>query len=118
MIKDELNVKEVVFEKGNGNLMVELDIGITDDLKQGGIKREVVRFVNSLRKNAGLSINDRVDLYFETEDKFTKEAILKFAEDIKKDCLADNLKNEKREVSLEKEVKVNEVDVWVGIKSQ
>ncbi|OGF27464.1 hypothetical protein A2331_00695 [Candidatus Falkowbacteria bacterium RIFOXYB2_FULL_34_18] len=118
LIKDELNVKEVVFEKGNGNLMVELDIGITDDLKQGGIKREVVRFVNSLRKNAGLSINDRVDLYFETEDKFTKEAILKFAEDIKKDCLADNLKNEKREVSLEKEVKVNEVDVWVGIKSQ
>jgi len=117
LIKDELNVKIVESEKGSGELSVELDTKITDELIQEGIKREVVRFINALRKNAGLTIQDRVVIYWQSEDEEVKKAIDNYEEDIMKDTLADEMRGGKSEdVDLEKSVKVNGAEVWLGIK--
>jgi isoleucyl-tRNA synthetase len=65
IIKDELNVKEIKFIKGE-ELKVELDTHITEDLKQEGNYRELVRAIQDMRKKAGLNPNDIVTLEIAT----------------------------------------------------
>lgn len=49
LIKDEVNVKQIVFGKlSDGE--TELDTNITDELKKEGYFREIVRFVQDMRK--------------------------------------------------------------------
>jgi isoleucyl-tRNA synthetase len=79
LIKDEVNVKEVVYDDGIIDL-VELDVNITEELKEEGIMRDIVRTIQELRKNEGLNPGDLADLFIETDekgrkilDKFTKE---------------------------------------------
>ena len=62
MIADELNVKEVK----NGK-ETKLDKTITPELAKEGFAREVIRAVQSARKKAGLSVDDRIKLYVSTK---------------------------------------------------
>ncbi|MCX6760395.1 MAG: class I tRNA ligase family protein, partial [Candidatus Nealsonbacteria bacterium] len=61
LIKDEVNIKEVVFdnkiEKG-----VELDTKLTEELKKEGLQRESVRTVKSLRKEINLTPQNYVSV--------------------------------------------------------
>jgi isoleucyl-tRNA synthetase len=92
LIQAELNVKEVVCKKGKGELAVELDTKITPELKLEGIKRELVRALNNLRKEAGMTIHERAVIYYQTASPEIKKAFEKFGEDIKKDTLSDEIK--------------------------
>lgn len=58
LIKDELNVKEIKFGKEE-----KLDLEITEELKQEGLVREVVRQINQKRKDLSLTVNDKVPVY-------------------------------------------------------
>jgi len=59
LIKDELNVADALFiETGDDKIEVELDTEITPELKEEGLKRELIRLINNLRKDYNLSIND------------------------------------------------------------
>ncbi|MBQ6127781.1 isoleucine--tRNA ligase [Candidatus Saccharibacteria bacterium] len=60
MIADEVNVKKV--EHGNAT---KLDKALTDELRAEGFARELIRMVQSARKKAGLSVDDRIKLYVE-----------------------------------------------------
>ncbi|MEA1962618.1 MAG: DUF5915 domain-containing protein, partial [Patescibacteria group bacterium] len=103
--------------RGDGELKVKLDIKLTLELKQEGIKREIVRTVNSMRKNLGLTINDRIILFWHSENKDIVQAIKKYSNDIRKDVLADEIKNEKNdEVGINKSLKANKAEIWLGIK--
>ena len=71
MIADELNVKEVK----NGK-KTYLDKTITENLKEEGFARELVRVVQSARKKAGLSVDDRIKLYVSCKlDKAQQEIV-------------------------------------------
>jgi isoleucyl-tRNA synthetase len=92
LIKDELNIQEVIWEKLENDFPeVVLDTVITSELKLEGLKREIVRFVNMLRKEAGLTLSDRVLVYLETADTEVISTVEKFKEDLKKDTLSDDL---------------------------
>ncbi|MFH1822769.1 MAG: isoleucine--tRNA ligase [Patescibacteria group bacterium] len=119
LVKDELNVKNVVAKKGKGDLKVELDITLTDELKEEGVKREIVRFINDLRKQAGLTIKDKIQVFWQAEDKEVKKAILKNVPAIMAETLASDMDEEKTDqVDIRKEVKVNGILVWLGIKKK
>jgi isoleucyl-tRNA synthetase len=45
-----------------GGEVVALDLTLSDDLRQRGLAREVVRFVQDLRKSSGLEVSDRIVL--------------------------------------------------------
>jgi len=90
LIKDELNVKKMEFIEGS-ELAVELDTRMTPELIKEGIKRELVRAINNLRKEAGMTIQDRAVIYYQTENKEIKEVFEKFGGEIKKDTLADEI---------------------------
>jgi len=87
LIKDEVNVKEIVFdpslESAENNLQVSLSSEITPELLEEGISREIIRLVQSLRKKSNLNPEDKIDLLIET-DVAGKELVQKFIEQIKK----------------------------------
>jgi isoleucyl-tRNA synthetase len=66
LVRDEVNVKEVVFQKSLAQ-EVALDTFITPELKEEGAYRELVRAVQDLRKARGLTIADRVELSIDTD---------------------------------------------------
>ena len=49
LVKDEINIKEVVFDSTIAT-EIEIDTTITEELKQEGIQREIVRIYNEERK--------------------------------------------------------------------
>ncbi len=92
IIKDELNVKEVKFEKGEAKNEVEVlfDTNITDDLLLEGISREIIREIQKLRKEAGVNWDDLVDVIYPNKENYEK-AVKIYADDIKSKTLSKNL---------------------------
>lgn len=92
---------------------VELDLEITPELKQEGLMREVVRVVQSARKNADLQVDDRIKLNLSTEAKELKEAIDKFRDEIAAETLASEWADAK--LSYVEEVKIEGEDLGLSL---
>lgn len=90
IIKEELNVKDVTWVSG-GEFEVTLDLELTDELRQEGIAREVVRMVQSARKEAQLDVDDRIELSLTSESSVLTAAIKAFSDYISAETLAVNL---------------------------
>lgn len=120
LIMDEINVEDVKIEDGlskdeKETFVVSLDTVLTPDLKKKGKLREIVRRVNSLRKASGLTIGDRVNIYFEVKGEITKAVFDELGEQLKSDTLADELKGEKVELEHSDEFGKDDESVWIGI---
>ena len=93
--KDELNVKSVEIvtdsESELAQPSVVYDLTITPELKREGLMREIVRHVQSARKQAGLQIDDRIVLSISSDDSEISQAIDAFADVIKAETLAVEL---------------------------
>ena len=73
-----------------GALTVALDVEVTDELRQEGIAREIVKNVQTMRKESGLDIVDRITVLV-TKNAASDDAVVKFADYIKNQVLADSL---------------------------
>lgn len=93
--KDELNVKSVEIvtdsESGSAQPSAVYDLTITPELKREGLMREIVRHVQSARKQAGLQIDDRIVLSISSDDSEISQAVDAFANVIKSETLAVEL---------------------------
>ena len=93
--KDELNVKSVEIvtdsESESAQPSVVYDLTITPELKREGLMREIVRHVQSARKQAGLQIDDRIILNISSDDSEIYQAIDAFTDVIKSETLAVEL---------------------------
>jgi isoleucyl-tRNA synthetase len=58
--------------------VVALDTRLTEQLKQEGMAREVVRHIQDLRKTANLEMEDRIELYLGTDAPLLRQAIEAF----------------------------------------
>ena len=67
---EELNVKSVKVGED-----FALDLNITPELKSEGLAREVIRYIQTARKDAGLNIEDRIELVLTTSDSELNQAI-------------------------------------------
>ena len=99
LIKEEVNVKEVVFDDSVSE-MFELDTTLTPELKEEGMVREIVRFVQGLRKKAGLTPDEKIKLTVDVDDQ-GKSFVEKFEADIKKGTNTDSIKFTEAEDSAE-----------------
>jgi isoleucyl-tRNA synthetase len=83
---DELNVKKVVV----GDELA-IDVELTPELKREGYAREVVRFVQAARKNAGLNVDDRISLSLQTTDDELRQALTDYQSIIVQETLATKI---------------------------
>jgi isoleucyl-tRNA synthetase len=95
VIKEELNVKNVVIDK-RADRRVMLDTAITEELKREGMMREVIRNVQNARKQAGLNIDDRINLTLATDSDDLAQAISENRATIQAETLATTLQTEGR----------------------
>jgi len=65
VVKEELNVKSLKFETGEGQLAVSFDVYITEDLKEEGEARDLVRKIQEERKKLGTTMDEKVNVTLE-----------------------------------------------------
>lgn len=121
LIKDELNVKEVIFvvdiskedacpvvkNSDFSTTGVELDTNITAELKEEGNVRELLRAIQELRKTEKLNPSDAVSLRIKTNEK-GQELVKKFEAEIKKTTMLKSITFENVESGTP--VKVDDLD--------
>ena len=102
ILADELNVKKIAYSefvsdspewvsKEEGKLKVWLNIKIDDELKKEGLVREIVRTINQMRKEQGLTINDKIAVKYDTEDAVLGGIFEEYKAQIKVSVLADSI---------------------------
>jgi len=130
IIADELNVKNVdingdkdingdnVIVKEDENLKIGLNTEITEELKKEGLVREIVRTINQMRKDQGLTIADVVVVEYYVEDELLKSVFDEYGEEIKKQVLAKELVHEKIKLEESDDVakKIDGKEVLLAVK--
>ncbi|MBU2028870.1 isoleucine--tRNA ligase, partial [Patescibacteria group bacterium] len=137
IIKEELNVKKINFVKrvnqNDENLIIRdlysepneltatidiatqigINIDITPDLKLEGQAREIIRFIQEMRKEAGYEVDNRIKVGYKGAEKVFN----KFGEIIAKEILATDLKKDIfAEADLQKSVKIDKEEIVITIK--
>ncbi|WP_281274717.1 isoleucine--tRNA ligase [Actinokineospora cianjurensis] len=76
--------------QSDGDVTIALDTEITPELKRAGDAREVIRFVQDSRKQAGLEVVDRIDLRWSAGEDL-RAAVLEHSADIAEAVLATSV---------------------------
>ena len=71
----------------NGRITIELDCTVTDELKQEGLAREIIRRIQTARKSKGFNVSDRISLTYDGS-KEVKSAVHAHTDYIKREVLA------------------------------
>jgi isoleucyl-tRNA synthetase len=90
ILQEELNVKTATLSTA-GEASITVDMHITPELKREGLMREIVRNVQSARKQAGLDVDDRIVLALSSDDAQLQQAIKEHATTIAAETLAEAL---------------------------
>ncbi|MCC7290214.1 isoleucine--tRNA ligase [bacterium] len=103
LVRLELNVKEVESsekaQQGEGMVMMEgngyfvtLDTNLTEELKQEGLYRELVRQLQDLRKRNGLQVGQQVAALMYSESKEVENLVGKFDSELRQDVSLSDIK--------------------------
>ncbi len=111
LIKDEVNVKEILVATADEDT-VELDINMTQELKEEGQMRELLRSIQELRKESGLNIEDRAELIVDTDNQGVA-LIKKFEKEISRPAGLTAITFHKNEGT---EIKIDELCLTISIK--
>ena len=85
-----------------GTITIGLDTRITEKLMEEGIVRDLVRNIQNLRKEKGLDVTDRIDLFL-SADEAVAEAVENYTDYLLTETLANSIQWKKTESSLEYE---------------
>ena len=113
IIKDEVNVKEVTFEKSTG-WEVEIDTELTPELEQEGYLREFIRNIQQMRKTSGLTPSDTPTLVVQVTSNKAQNFVNAFLEDIAKAAFLKTIVFESLDEG--EEVKLGEMEMKVFLK--
>jgi isoleucyl-tRNA synthetase len=92
LIRDELNIQKVIWQEEETEYpSITLDTTLTPELKLEGLKRELIRFINLLRKDSSLSLGDRTKVYLIGASEELKAALPVIQSDILQETLSDSL---------------------------
>ena len=117
ILKEEINVKEIIFDSA-AEETVQLDTKITNELREEGIVRELIRTIQGLRQDAGFRMGDEVVLYLYIDDGL-KLIINRNIDKLKTDVSARTINFARTEkFDIELETKLDEYKVWIGIKRE
>lgn len=119
LIRDELNVKKVKYEK-NQEASVVFDLDLTPTLKREGYAREAMRQIQDMRKEAKYRMEDEAMIHWHAFDEEVAAAMEEWAEEIKKDTVLKTFERHRKDglaYDLEKESELMPgKKIWLGIK--
>jgi len=99
-----------------GELVVVLDVHVDEALQREGQARELVRHVQTLRKEVDYRLDDRITVGFITDHSALQEVINEFETYIRTEVLADALLSEGETWDLLKAVNVGDITLQVGVR--
>ena len=99
-----------------GEVTVVLDTNLTDELVEEGFVRELTSKIQTMRKEAGFEVMDRIKVYAEGNTRIA-EILERYNEQICKDVLADEIVNGTVE-GYKKDWNINGEDVTLGVQKQ
>ena len=79
-----INVKEIEIAKSTENLLITLDTNLTPELQAEGDARDLIRSIQSLRKESNLELKDKIKI-------FAPSWPTKFEDEIKSKTLAESI---------------------------
>ncbi|MCR5484969.1 MAG: DUF5915 domain-containing protein, partial [Clostridiales bacterium] len=119
---DDLFVKNtrtkdgIVSSKCVGNIVVALDVTLSDELIQDGIIRDIVRQCQLLRKEAGYSVEQRIRASISVAGEFITSALNKNKAHISSELLANELLiNESISADATKEIEAGGEKVTISV---
>ena len=119
LMKGELNVKEVVYDKSQKEL-VFLNTELDQALIYEGYAKELMRQIQDMRKEASYKVDDEVFGQWHSDNQDLSAAINKWSDEIKKEVLLHNFENYPsgdKVYDVEKEFElVTGKKIWIGIK--
>jgi isoleucyl-tRNA synthetase len=111
IVRDELNVKELIF----GASEVKLNTEITEELRLEGLAREIVRAIQDRRKKLGLNVEDRIDVRYEADGMLLR-AIQRHGDYIKIETLAVTLEEGRADDFNGEQQMLEGEQIWIGLK--
>jgi len=96
-------------------MTVGLSLELNDDLIQEGIVRDLVRQVQNIRKDAGFSVEDRINIHWELNSEF-QEAVSKFEKYFCNETLTTSINNYINTDGYEAKFQINEKLVRIVVK--
>ena len=118
LTKDDLLIESAQtegFESGNdGDITVVLDTNLTPELVEEGFMREIISKIQTMRKEAGFEVMDKITVYSDGNDKIA-ELISKNEDTVKNDVLATEIVTGKID-GYSKEWNINGENVTFGVK--
>ena len=99
----------------NGPCFVALDLRLTPELELEGRARELVNRIQTMRKEAGFHVTDRIALSFQGAGK-TKQAFETLQEEIARETLAVQIDEAPQEGSYEKQIEIGGEQAAVSVR--
>lgn len=117
IIAEELNVKDLTY-KQDDKLSVELNTEITQSLHNEGIARDIVRNIQSARKEAGLQVENRIKLCLHSESEALNIAVDEFKNIIIQETLTEQFLQSKNGLGFTKEVSVEGAKLTIELEKK
>ena len=112
----DMSQKEGYVSQTDHGVTVVLDTNLTPALLEEGFVREIISKVQTMRKEAGFEVTDHITVYEDGNDKI-KEIMTKYADEIKNDVLADDMRVD-AEGGYSKEWDINGEKVRLGVEKK
>ena len=109
--KDNIAVNEEIKDK-----IIALDTTMDDDLLEEGLYRELLRYCQVLRKEAGFDVVDRIEIEFITEDSKLNNMINKYKTSLEKETLSKVSDNKLNDITFEKEIEIYDAKLLVQMR--
>ena len=111
LVDIKISSKEGMKVAMENNNFIILNTTLTEDLIKEGIAREVVSKVQNLRKEKDFEIENRINLYYNSNEKF-EEVIKEYGDYIMKETLAIKLI---KKDDLEKSFEINDLNIYLDV---
>jgi len=106
--------KEGVVAVEDRGYVAILDVTLSEELKQEGLVRDLVRHIQTLRKEADFNVDDRIELSIIASDD-VMAAIAVYREYLEAETLATLLENAVESAEASKEIKVGNEAIIINI---
>ncbi len=119
VIAEELNVKKIIVKNidtpNSDNENVQLDTKITQSLKNEGLAREIIRNIQSGRKEAGLDVENYINLVLSTKSTELTMAIEQCKNLIKNEVLATTIEVNSSIFDYQKHVEIESHKIIISL---